>query len=478
MSGGYAAIRQDPRPLPDILSDEESLSANLYTSFIRNIDQQQFCFSDSGDGAFTDVLFCVGSMKYCADRVILAARSEFYHRLFDKEESLGCEQVKIEAMPSGGQHPIHKISMPDWVTVDSFLPVLEYIYTGVLPLPRNTIIVSKLLKLFHLPSLRAIRLNKSPNSILIKIFLDTTEYYTRFANVRIQLENDEYIDTYQTILASRSDFFGALLHGSRWMLTRDGDGRVLVDLKHIPKSVFVAIDRWLYTDTIEEEDGDLDNLLEYIVDILATANELLIPQVITLCSNILISHMDITNIVSILHISTLYSCSFLKKSALDFICWNIETLIEAKTLDGVEDELIDDLQASLVSLQDNTFPRTRGSDGIYEVAKRRVRDEAEIRKQIRRDEIYALSISPEEVGLMPPPKHTRKDSKFSPVIPFDAIHADDIFELEMDSLSISPKKKTPKKKKYSKFDLSVETSIINARSPRSWSNSPEVYVSG
>jgi DNA-directed RNA polymerase subunit N (RpoN/RPB10) len=196
MSGGYAAIRQDPRPSPSLVSVKESLSAHLYTSFMRNINQQQFCFS--GDGAIADVLFCIGSTRYCADRVILSVRSEFFHGLFE-DDSTGCDGLRVEVVPKGGggQHSLHKISMPEWVSEESFLPVLEYIYTGVLPHYPDPLILSRVLKLLSLPSIKYIKSIASPHDALVKdiskIWQDSTNHYTRFANVRILLEDEEYV---------------------------------------------------------------------------------------------------------------------------------------------------------------------------------------------------------------------------------------------------------------------------------------------
>jgi hypothetical protein len=423
-----------------------------------------------------------------------------------------------------------------------------------LPHFTDKLVVEKLLGLFSLPPIRAINAIKSSHDRLVddisSIWNDgrkSSDYYSRFANVRIELEDCAFVDSHQTLLASRSDFFGAMLHGSRWMLKRDEDGHVLIDLKHISASTYGPINRWIYTDTLsssfdedEEEyvdDGglnlsaDLDELLEFVVEILAAANEILMPAVIDLCGNMLIARMDITNVLSILEVSDMYLSANLKNACLDFICWNITSFVETKSLDSVNESLIEDLELHLKSFQQQKFPRTRGKDGIYSVVRQTVSDNAQARKESRRAEItqsrilsgtmltpesdsFGKSLDVNSPDLLMPP-FDRHDSKLSPVIPFEAIHAEDIFELELELESAtlpssvvdhqSNIKKTPKKKKrFTKLDIRLDSlslideaeSPLTTGSPRlviqtaspllspqpytpqhkSWTNSPETYA--
>lgn len=329
---------------------------SLYASFVRNIDQQQFCFSETGDGAFSDVLFLLASAKerFAADRVILAARSQFFYALFSGEPQFTelCGELLIDQTCIGNGREVYKVTLPSWVDKHALLAVLEFIYVGRLPRlseESSIIAASKMLKLFQLPSLDKLRrMNESSrqNQLISDISgirnpdrgiaenhkEDSTWYFDKFANVRILLESGVSIVGHQTILASRSDFFNAMLHGSRWMLARDNDGKVIVDLHHISLEVYSEIDRWMYSDTISVADnndssihessgfsgGSLDEYMDYIILLLASANELLLLPVIEMCGNILISKLDLTNALNILDIADTYLTPNLKIACLDF----------------------------------------------------------------------------------------------------------------------------------------------------------------
>lgn len=134
----------------------------------------------------------------------------------------------------------------------------------------------------------------------------------------------------------------------------------------------------------------------------------------------------------------------------------METLIESRVLEEVEDNLVIDLESHLKSFQVTKFPWTRGENGVYAKARRQVAVEESNRKEQRRTDlmqarISGASLSPSTVlvgssksmasvgaASFSPPLETlvpralvKVDSKFSPVIPFKEIAEEDIFEMEI-----------------------------------------------
>lgn len=329
ISGGFAALRHDARPPHMMQIESGHLSRDLKLSLSQLNGKRQLQFNDCGDSQFADVLIIDnGGNKIWADRAVLAARSPFFYRSFG-DEGAGFGDSLQWSLEERSPLSLLKFTLP--FRRESILVILEYIYTGILPStdqykPVESEIydgVIKLMDLFELPHLDALDSSNQYMSDIARIWIDDS--FERFANIKIQLE-DTVVLAHQTFLASRCEFFGALLHGSRWLLNRDDEGFVVVDLKHISYRIFEKVLYWLYTDGTAEifaedrtdSEETLDNYIDFIVGVLATANELLLDRLKDICTDVLISLFDLSNVVDILEIADYFAAKKLKQACLNF----------------------------------------------------------------------------------------------------------------------------------------------------------------
>ncbi|KAJ3402266.1 hypothetical protein HDU80_005230 [Chytriomyces hyalinus] len=201
------------------------------------------------------------------------------------------------------------------------------------------------------------------------------------ADVVLELEEGTtQFFAHRVFLAARSPFFDAMLgSGSQWMLVRKNvelpNGThvnvVVVDLGHWTLEVMRVVMEWLYTDAgFESIAANLSRgtLLEYLrllIDILSCANEFLLERLKEQVSSVLRDLLDLSNVVELLEVADMYDAKLLKESCLDFICWNLSTLIESHMLDDAPEGLLKDMEAALQLKQQAKFPQMRSPDGFY-----------------------------------------------------------------------------------------------------------------
>lgn len=150
-----------------------------------------------------------------------------------------------------------------------------------------------------LPTLeRAARLMVDPDRSLKTDMARALNHPSFFdsADVIIQL-NGEAVPAHSQVVCQRCPFFDALFHGrsgGRWIALRrtDPTESVYVDLKHIDRSTFDFVLRFLYADTEERlfdevRTKDLDEFIDLLLDVMFVANELMIDRLSQICQKML-----------------------------------------------------------------------------------------------------------------------------------------------------------------------------------------------
>ncbi|KAI9807563.1 MAG: hypothetical protein M1825_005503 [Sarcosagium campestre] len=199
------------------------------------------------------------------------------------------------------------------------------------------------------------------------------------ADALIQLASSE-IRVHSGLMRRRCPFFEGLYHGRSgggWLSDRRSSvGReelVRIDLRHIPSSTFVYVLRHLYCDTGEElfEDvvtDSLDDFFTLVIDVMSVANELMIDRLSQVCQTVLgkfgeslhahlPSGLGLTvtvtprNACELLGAVDHCSMTGFKKACLEYICLNLESMLENRLLDDLDDDLIADLDANVRSNQ-------------------------------------------------------------------------------------------------------------------------------
>lgn len=128
-----------------------------------------------------------------------------------------------------------------------------------------------------------------------------TPEFRQDTDLLIELASGESIHVHSPIMRARCPFFEALYGGGasgRWLLGRRGDGESLikVDMKHVEKRVMEMVVNWLYTDwgltgfdgvRVGVERAKVDEYLDFVMDVMSVANELMLQRLSQLCQKVL-----------------------------------------------------------------------------------------------------------------------------------------------------------------------------------------------
>lgn len=115
-------------------------------------------------------------------------------------------------------------------------------------------------------------------------------------DVIIQLKGDT-AKVHSQVVCQRCPFFDTLFRGrsgGRWLSTRrtDPTETIYVDLKHIDRTIFDFVLRYMYADTEEQlfdevRSKDLDDFIDLVIDVAFVANELMIDRLAQICQKML-----------------------------------------------------------------------------------------------------------------------------------------------------------------------------------------------
>lgn len=174
-------------------------------------------------------------------------------------------------------------------------------------------------------------------------------------DVTIRL-NGSSAKAHSHLLCQRSLFFEGLFYGrsgGRWLTSRREDAvsePIHVDLRNIDSQVFSFVLRYIYGDTEDElleevRYNDLDDFIDLILDVMSAANELMIDRLAQICQKMLgqfgkfmchnfvsgrflISPVNTRNVCHLLNAVAPCSVTEFKHVALEFICLNLEVMLE------------------------------------------------------------------------------------------------------------------------------------------------------
>lgn len=116
------------------------------------------------------------------------------------------------------------------------------------------------------------------------------------ADLVVQLNGDT-VKVHSQVICQRCPFFDALFHGrsgGKWLEKRQADSseRIHVNLKHVDRSTFDFVLRYVYAD-IEDELFDqvrtksLEDLIDILLDVMYVADELMIDRLSQICQKML-----------------------------------------------------------------------------------------------------------------------------------------------------------------------------------------------
>ncbi|XDG06103.1 hypothetical protein ABKA04_005718 [Annulohypoxylon sp. FPYF3050] len=315
----------------------------------------------------------------------------------------------------------------------------------------------------------AVRIQSSPPRSMNIDFKKAIEDPTFFedGDAILELDGDE-IPIHSALLCQRCPWFKGLFDGhsrgfwleSRRAALKDSD-RVKIDMKHMNPESFHYVLQHLYADTGEDLFSDvvaenIDEFSELVMDVMSIANELMLDRLSQICQKVIGRFVTTRNISHLLNAISPCSVTEFKDKGLEYICLQMESMLENHLLDDLDEDLLVELDEIVRDNQLARCPFARSgradlllhernpqlAQDIDEERQRRVREM--IFRATQRDEEKKLSSSlktrigslDESFGTSPMPDRTRRKSKavrnepFTPELRPRDSHADLIFAMD------------------------------------------------
>ncbi|EHK23691.1 uncharacterized protein TRIVIDRAFT_63891 [Trichoderma virens Gv29-8] len=286
-------------------------------------------------------------------------------------------------------------------------------------------------------------------------------------DVILELDGDE-VTVHSHLLCQRCPFFDGMFNGrsqGQWLAgRRDATHQVepvRIDLKHIHPETFSYVLNFLYGDVGEEIFDDvtatsIDEFSELVLDVLSVANELMIDRLSQICQSLIGKFVTNRNISNLLNEISTCSVAEFKNTGLEYICLQLESMLENHFLDSLDEELLYELDGKVRDNQLACFPIAKSGRAelllhekypdlvadIEEERRRRVKEMAF--KHAQREEERRLSsaykprfgsLDDPVRGLETPEKQARQSRRsrnepFSPTLRPKDSHADMIFDMD------------------------------------------------
>ncbi|KAI1410503.1 hypothetical protein F5Y13DRAFT_74927 [Hypoxylon sp. FL1857] len=315
----------------------------------------------------------------------------------------------------------------------------------------------------------AVRIQSSPPRSMNKDFKRAIEDPAFFedGDALLELDGDE-IPVHSALLCQRCPWFQGLFNGrSRgfWLESRraaqEDSERVKIDMKHMDPESFHYVLQHLYADVGEELFDDVvaenvDEFSELVMEVMSIANELMLDRLSQICQKAIGRFVTTRNVSNLLNAISPCSVTEFKDKGLEYICLQMESMLENHLLDDLDEDLLLELDEVVRDNQLARCPFARSgradlllhernpelAEDIDEERRRRVKEMAFRVNQ--RDDEKKLSSSfkvrigslDESAGLSPMPDKTRRKSKvarnepFTPELRARDSHADLIFAMD------------------------------------------------
>ncbi|KAL9041444.1 MAG: hypothetical protein Q9214_004108, partial [Letrouitia sp. 1 TL-2023] len=202
-----------------------------------------------------------------------------------------------------------------------------------------------------------------------------TEFYEH-GDVEVELDGSN-LKAHGAILCQRCPFFEGLFNGRAsglWLSARRkrSSETVKVDLRHIDPEIFKLVRRHIYADTGEDlfddiRSPDLESFLDLILGVLSVANELMLDRLSQCCQKVLGFHVSTRNICQMLNAVAPFSVTEFKKAGLEYICVNLEGMLENHLLNELDDDLMVELDEVVRENQLTSLPISKSGRSDFEL---------------------------------------------------------------------------------------------------------------
>ena len=356
---------------------------------------------------------------------------------------------------------------------DTILPVWKYTREAPAQAYRFRQVRTELMKVatrLQMPKLEAAaRLQSAPepflNTDMQEALADPVFFHD--ADMSLHLDGDE-VPAHSHLICQRCPFFEGMFYGrsqGQWLADRRGTGfedeRIEVDLKHISPETFHYVMLHLYGDVGDDLFDDLsmpniDEFSEVVLDVMGVANELMLDRLSQICQATIGKFVTTRNIANLLNEISPCSVTEFKDVGLEYICLQLESMLENHLLDGLDEDVLSELDDVVRNNQLARFPFVRSGRAelllheanpelaldIEEERRRRVKEMAFKIAQREEDKKLAASYRTrigsldESMAATSTPDKYRKhraaerNAPFSPSLRPKNSHADLIFNMD------------------------------------------------
>ncbi|XP_076032976.1 inhibitor of Bruton tyrosine kinase isoform X2 [Oratosquilla oratoria] len=161
-------------------------------------------------------------------------------------------------------------------------------------------------------------------------------HLTDLWDVMIETEDGEMVGAHKCILAARLEYF-RIMFGAGWNETSSSSELTMP----IHSSVLTVILDYLYEDDATKLQSSSD--VEFVCNVLALANQLLIMRLKTTCEFILTNLLTLKNVVEILEFASIHNATQLKVACMEMIAQNLPSLLEIGLLNSLSSAVLQDL---------------------------------------------------------------------------------------------------------------------------------------
>lgn len=173
------------------------------------------------------------------------------------------------------------------------------------------------------------------------------------------------VPAHSSLLCQRCPWFQTLYQGrsgGMWLAGRreaqEGDP-VKIDLQHIDPDTFKHVLRHIYADTGEEifdsiVSPSVDDFMDLAMDVMSVANELMLDRLSQICQKVMGKFVNTRNIASLLNEISPCAVTEFKDAGLEYICLQMETMLENHLLDDLDQDLLFELDEMV---RDNQLAR-------------------------------------------------------------------------------------------------------------------------
>ncbi|KAM7207286.1 BTB/POZ domain containing protein [Naviculisporaceae sp. PSN 640] len=215
------------------------------------------------------------------------------------------------------------------------------------------------------------------------------------------LDDGVEVPVHSSFICQRCPWFEGLFHGrsgGSWLAGRRGTmgtgseekERVKIDLEHMDPGAFKYVLRFLYGDYGAElfdsaVCDSFDDFLDLVMEVMSIANYLMLDRLSQICQTVMGRFANIRNVAHLLNAISPCSITEFKDAGLEYVCLQLESMLENHLLDELDEELLLELDEVVRDNQASRFPFARSgrAEGLLHEANPELAEDIHEERRIR-----------------------------------------------------------------------------------------------